>query len=83
MKLQIRTEKPIELVEAFDKLTDGIERHGRGQITTSYLQTKSNEFVLDLFYPMENRMTDWVIVREIKNTLRKLDPKIDITKVSG
>lgn len=80
MKLQIITEKPLEMVEAFGKLQEGIMKHGQGQMASNYQQLKPNEFLLELKYMVENRISNWVLEREITNTLRKLDPKIKIKK---
>jgi hypothetical protein len=81
LKFNIQTEKPVEMVEALEKFDEGIKEKGQSQVFSNWKQLKAKEFMLEIVYPLENRLANWVIEKELRNTLKKLDSEIKIKKV--
>lgn len=83
MKFRIKTKEPEKLREAFQKMETEIatKTQGSGVVSSSYEDLGNNEFILDLSYLFSNPLTNIIISRELKNTLKKIDPKVQIDKV--
>lgn len=80
LRLTITTTKPQDLEVALEKFQNGILKHGQGNIASDWVRLKDKEFKLEIDYGLENRVSNWLVEKEITKTLKKLDPDIKIRK---
>lgn len=83
LNFKVHTKNPEEMTKAFTKLKDGLGNHANRGVFSEFAQVSSNVFNVKIIYQFENRVSNWIIEKEFKSVLKKIDDKVIVTRIQS